>query len=442
MSNSDTKWSADGTNIPNIEPHTKTKHLLIEQYVTDLIYTLYGTVFPRGTDTFTFVDGFSGGGTYNDRESQNTWSGSPIRLINAVRKGYLKSQRTYPLNVKFIFIDKKKEHLECLKNVAMPQAGLGQLSDEKPHTFTTEFPKGIGTRIEQCEFIRDEFENKVDYCLEQAKQRKGHSLFFLDPYGWCDVSMESLRKINSIKNKSEIIYTFMIDFIKRFIYDPKWTGRTTFEQILETDGYFDINHFQTLDTFGEQAEFRNELMRLFRDRGNAKKIITFAMMPKNDHRVLYYLVHICSHLRALEVMKDGSWNFSNLDYQYHYDIYGFGFRSALFYKENQLKLELDINQDSEKVCLNKLSKNIDYLINQNPEGILFKTLCEKTMELNPATRKHYCGYLKFLQDAKEIEIVRKRKIIKITEKTELQNSDIIKQLRHQTLFDLRPFIQR
>jgi hypothetical protein len=42
MSNSDTKWSADGTNIPNIEPHTKTKHLLIEQYVTDLICTLYG----------------------------------------------------------------------------------------------------------------------------------------------------------------------------------------------------------------------------------------------------------------------------------------------------------------------------------------------------------------------------------------------------------------
>ena len=29
MSNSDTKWSADGQEIPDIEPHTKTKHLLI-----------------------------------------------------------------------------------------------------------------------------------------------------------------------------------------------------------------------------------------------------------------------------------------------------------------------------------------------------------------------------------------------------------------------------
>lgn len=34
MSKSDTKWSADGTNIPNIEPHTKTKHLLIEHYLS------------------------------------------------------------------------------------------------------------------------------------------------------------------------------------------------------------------------------------------------------------------------------------------------------------------------------------------------------------------------------------------------------------------------
>ena len=441
MSKSDSKWSADGTTIPNIEPHTKIKHFLIEQYVTDLIYTLYGTVFPRGTDTFTFVDGFSGGGIYKDPESQDTWYGSPIRLINAVRKGYLKSQRTYPLNVKFIFIEKNKDHLTCLKNVGMSQAGFGQLWDEEPHTFTTEFPKGIGERTEQCEFISDEFESKVNYCVFQAEQRKGHSLFFLDPYGWSDVSMESFRTINRL-NKSEIIYTFMIDFIKRFIYDPKWTGRTTFEQILETEGYFDINHFQTLDIFGEQAGFRNELIRLFRDKGNAKKIITFAMMPRNEERVLYYLIHICSHLRALEVMKDGSWNFNNLDYQYHYDIYGYGFKTAAYYEEHQLDIKLDINQDSETACINKLSKDIDYLINNNPDGILFKTLCAQTMELNPATRKHYCKYLQLLQDAKEIEIVRKDKRIKITEKTKLKNSDIIRKSHQQTLFALKPFIQR
>ena len=437
MSKSDPKWSADGKIIPNIEPHTKTKHSLIEQYVTDLIYTLYGTG-KHGVENFTFVDGFCGGGIYRDRELHNTWHGSPMRLVNAVRQGYFKAKRTYPLNVKFIFIDEKKEHLDCLKNVGMFHAELGQLSDEEPHTFKTEF----GERIEQCEFIHDKFEKRVDDCVSQAQKRKGHSLFFLDPYGWSDVSMESFRKIINRLNKSEIIYTFMIDFIKRFFYNPKWTARTTFERILETDGYFDINHFKSLDTFGEQAEFRNELIRLFRDRGTAKKIITFAMMPKNDPTVLYYLIHLCNHLRALEVMKEGSWKFNNLDYQYHYDIYGFGFKSALFYEENKSSLQLDINQDSDTACINKLSKDIDYLIAQNPDGIYFKTLCEQTMERNPATRKHYGEYLKILQDAKEIEIVRKGKITKLTENTKLLNSDIIRKSNEPTLFLLRPYIQR
>ncbi len=435
MSDSDTKWSADGQTIPDIEPHTKTKHLLIEQYVTDLIYTLYGTVFPRGTDTFTFVDGFCGGGTYNDRESKNTWHGSPIRLINAVREGYFKSKRTYPLNIKFIFVDKNKQHLECLKNVAMPQAGLGELSDEEPHTFKTEF----GERIEQCEFIPDEFENQVDYCIDQAKKRKGHSLFFLDPYGYLHVSMESFRKINSL-NKSEIIYTLMARDIERFVIDKNGKERESFYKKLEAKEYFkDLEHLQG---FGKEAKFRDESMRLFRNKGNAKKVFTFATFSTENERVLYYLIHICGHLRALEVMKDSSWLYNNLNYQYHYDIYGYGFRTASYYQEHQLDLQLDINQDSETACINKLSKDIDSLIKNNPNGIPFKTLSEKTMEFNPATRKHYCKYLQFLQDAKEIEIIRKDKIIKITDNTELQNSDIIRKSHQPTFFSLRPYIQR
>ncbi|MFM6765494.1 MAG: three-Cys-motif partner protein TcmP [Dolichospermum sp.] len=431
MSNSDTKWSADGKEIPFVEQHTKTKHLLTEQYVTDLVYTLYGSG-QYGVTNFTIIDGFCGGGIYNDKDSHNIWFGSPIRLIKAVQEGYLKSKRTYPLNVKFIFIDKKKDHLKCLKNIAMSQAELEYLSNEKEYTFKTEF----GNLILECEFINDEFENKVDYCVFQSENRKGHSLFILDPYGWSDVSMPSFRKINSLK-KSEIIYTFMVDFIKRFFYDPNWKARDTFTKVLETDGYFDIDHFRNLDTFGEQAEFRNNFMKLLRDKGNASRIMTFAMMPNNNDRVLYYLFHICSHLRALEVMKDGSWKFNNLNYQYHYDIYGFGFKAALFYEDNQLDLKLDINQDSQKSCINRLSKDLDKIIQSHPDGISFKDLCNQTMELNPATRQQYFEYLNLLRDAKEIEVIRKGKK---TDSTNLQNEDIIRRPSQGTLFNLRNYI--
>ncbi|MDX2256418.1 MAG: hypothetical protein NW214_12960 [Pseudanabaenaceae cyanobacterium bins.39] len=88
---SDLRWSADGRTIPTIDPHTKAKHLIIEKYVEDLIITLYGKG-RRGVDTFTFVDGFCGGGIYKDNESTSKeWFGSPVRLIRAVQEGYLRS---------------------------------------------------------------------------------------------------------------------------------------------------------------------------------------------------------------------------------------------------------------------------------------------------------------------------------------------------------------
>ena len=128
-------------------------------------------------------------------------------MIKAVREGYKKSNRQLPLDVKFIFIDKKQAHLDCLKKHSMPKAGLGELVDERLHEFEGEF----GKQLEQCEFKCGEFENLVNECVFQIDIRKGHSFFLLDPFGWTDVSMGSIRKINSLKG-SEILYTYMSEF--------------------------------------------------------------------------------------------------------------------------------------------------------------------------------------------------------------------------------------
>jgi three-Cys-motif partner protein len=213
-------WSPNGSSIPTIDPHTKAKHFIIEKYVEDLIATLYGKG-RRGVDTFTFVDGFCGGGIYEDRESENSeWFGSPIRLIRAVQAGYKKANREYPINLKFIFIDSKHNHIDCLKNYVMPKAGLEQFA-----------------RSEQCEFICGNFEDYVNYCVITADNRGGHSFFLLDPQGWTDVSMQSLRKITGMR-KSEILYTFMIDYIIRFISERDGNLKNGFEKILEANGYF------------------------------------------------------------------------------------------------------------------------------------------------------------------------------------------------------------
>lgn len=103
-------WSANGQEMPDIDPHTQAKHRIIERYIKNMIITLYGKTF-YGETTFTFIDGFCGGGIYENKEKNEKWYGSPIRIIQAVREGFYESKRKYDLNVKYIFIDHKSSHL-------------------------------------------------------------------------------------------------------------------------------------------------------------------------------------------------------------------------------------------------------------------------------------------------------------------------------------------
>ncbi|MBP0022079.1 MAG: three-Cys-motif partner protein TcmP [Cyanobacteria bacterium SBLK] len=418
-------WLADGSYLPDIEPHTKAKHLILEEYIANYIRILHGTG-RRGVTKFTFVDGFCGGGMYEDRDNREKWKGSPIRLIEAARKGFKKAGRQYdePLDIKYIFIDDKQSHIECLKNYSFPQVGLGYLVDEEQHEYREEF----GQCIEQCQFILGEFEQVINRCIISVESRKGSSFFLLDPFGWSHVSMNSIRKINDLSG-SEILYTYMIDYLKRFAFVKyEKNKRKTFNKILEAEGYYESVNLDNMDTFGEQAYYRNEAMRLFRDRGfpkhiQEKYIFTFAVIPKTDSRVLYYLMHLSKNLRALEVMTDSFWKQNNVDSQYHFKIYGLAFETQKYYQENQFILEFNINKDKNELCIDKLHEQLPDIIGDNADGITYGEIVKRTMELNPASLLHYESYFNQLKNNKEIKIFRDGKEFN---GTKFKRSDIIK----------------
>jgi three-Cys-motif partner protein len=414
MGNSQAYWSADGSHLPKIDPHTKAKHKILEEYIENLIITLYGKA-RYGVTTFTFIDGFCGGGMYEDPDSKEQWEGSPIRIIKAVQAGYKKSNRNYPLDVKFIFIDSKKAHLDCLKNYSLPEAGLEEISNSK-----------------QCIFECSEFEKLVDWCVLKVGDRKGHSFFLLDPFGWTQVSMSSIRKINSL-NGSEILYTYMIDFIERFIIERYDSQHSGFKNVLEADEFYLKADPQKINTVGEQCYLRNESMRLFRERGNAKYVFTFSLISRGDVRVLYYLMHLSKDLTALEVIKESFWKENTLDYQYYFEVYGYGFRASDYYEEDQFSLKFDITRDSNEFCVEKLQGDVGNLIQQNPEGILFRDLCSQTMQLNPASRSHYARYINNLRETQDVEVVRKGEIV-VGRKINLQRKDVIRLTRKRQLF--------
>ena len=285
----------------------------------------------------------------------------------------------------------------------MGKAGLEELTDEQPHLYEDEF----GRRIEECEFVQGKFEDLVDFCVITVDSRKGHSFFLLDPFGWTDVSMRSIRKINSLRG-SEILYTYMINYIKKFLSERYTSQRHGFQDILEADGYYEAANLEDF-SMGEQCYLRDQSIKLFMERGQAQYVFTFSLIPRGENIVLYYLMHLSQNLTALEVIKDCFDFNNNLDYQYHYEVYGYGFKTAQYYNENQLFLEFNITQYSYEFCINKLDIDVGKIIFDNPEGILVKNILQTTMPLNPANRRLYDEYINRYVNEKELEVWREGK---------------------------------
>ncbi|KKJ00890.1 three-Cys-motif partner protein TcmP [Prochlorothrix hollandica] len=406
-------WSSDGSTIPDVEAHTKAKHKILETYVEELIVTLYGKG-RYGSTKFTFVDGFCGGGIYRDPEDGQIWAGSPVRIFQAVNRGVVKSQRKYDIDVQYIFIDSKQEHIDCLKKYTLPYFGLEKEAE--------------GHNVK---FMCDDFESVVNQCCLSVDIHKGHSFFFLDPFGWTDVSMASIRKIRRLK-KSEILFTYMIDYIERFIEQRFNQLKSNFTNILEADGFYTEAKPSRINEIGEQCYLRNESMRLFREKGEYPYVFTFSLIPRNNSRVLYYLIHMSQELTALEVMKASFWGENTLDYQYYFEIYGYGFKTSDYYQANQGELKFDINPGADQFCINRLDASVMKIIhNCKSNELTFRELCEITIQENPATRQHYEELITLKRSEQDITVLRDGR--KTTAKN-LQWDDVIKVSDSKQLF--------
>ena len=201
----------------------------------------------------------------------------------------------------------------------------------------------------------------------------------------------------------------MISYIKRFLLERYTTLKSAFEEVLEADGYYENANLEDT-SIGEQCYLRDQTVKLFIERGKSEYVFTFALIPKGESNVLYYLLHLSKNLTALEVLKDCFDLENNLDYQYHYEIYGYGLKTADYYNHHQISLQLNITKDSYEVCMNKLDLDVGDLIRKNPEGISFGEINKRTMVLNPANRRLYNEYINRYIDDKKIEVWRKDKL--------------------------------
>jgi len=405
-------WDSKGDYLPSIDPHTKSKHQILEEYIKRYIETLCGNNLGN-RKVVTFIDGFCGGGAYID-EQHRKWKGSPLIIVEAVEEALnivktKKSKPNYELDVKFIFIDSAPNHISCLKKQFQEYGLVDCLTDNT-----------------KCEFVVGEFADSLEECLSEVRKRKGSSFFFLDPFGWTDVPMASFRSIMSL-GKTEILYTFMIDFVKRFLGSRDGKLQSAFQNILEADGYYELlREIDDLENIAKHSYVRNETLRLFRNRGQFAYVCAFALMPKAT-TPLYYLIHLADNPAAQREMKFTLWNHNTLDltYQFQYGVYGLGFRTLDYYEECYGQL-FDIKEDNIRRCIENLNDNLMPLIYNSQEGIPFGKLHNSTMQENPATWDHYEAYIDQQRKVQELEVIRKGKI---THAKRLMQGDIIRKFQ-------------
>ena len=409
-----TKWSSDCSTYPDIEPHTKEKHYILKSYLKDWIVTLCAN-HPRNTSTLTIIDGFCGGGFYRDVDFKNSrGAGSPPRILDTIEEALTeirekRSKPNFQLDIKVFFVDSNYEHTECLKKYL-------------------KFDLSKQYKNFNYEVINEEFSIFLNRSLPELKKRKGSTFFCIDPFGYTQYSMDDIRAIMNL-GKSEILLTFMIENFKRFLKNRD-TQYETFNRKLEANRYFAYKDFEKFEPIYQQAYLREELLRLFRDKGNVKYLYTFGMLH-NSTSVKYYLVHFANHLRAQEVIKDTLWRYNNINfaYQFSYGVYGLAFRTPEYYEKN-LKL-FDIKNENENKCITDLEQGILPLIYRLKDGLSFHDLVDSTIQKNPANIHMYSQFLIKARDEKEIRIKRDGKY---TKANTFRSSDIIVKSNDKELF--------
>lgn len=398
------QWSADGSIIPQLELHTEKKHEILKNYLRDWVITLCAN-HRLNEKTITIVDCFCGGGIY--RKGNELKKGSPFLILDAISEGLheVRTNRGKPdfkLDYKVIQIEGDRDHFESLRRQSQ---ALGYEPDV------------AAGRIEQ---INSQFDLVFDYCIKSVAARRGASFFFVDPFGYTQYTIDQIDRILRIK-QSEVLLTFMMESITRFLYSDDGQTRSVINEKLKAEGYFREQPRSDEHWKGKEHYFHNETNRLFRDKTNTRFLYSFGLMA-NRNNVKYYLIHFSNNSTAALVLKHSLWEHNNQYLEFRYDGGMEGFK-YLARGDIEGALELfDINEANRENCLLFLNRKYMEQDSIFRRGVQLRQLHDLIANDNPADRDIINDWLVRLRSEGDIKVVRDGKI---TRSKAIRSSDVI-----------------
>ena len=262
----------DGVAVPRdtlwpIEPHTAAKHQILRKYL-DAWLPILGTYNKR----IVYVDGFSGPGRYAGGES-----GSPIIAIEAA----LTHQAKLGGELVFLFIEERADRADHLD---------GEIAKlQLPTSFQVQVERGT-------------FADKLGKTLDELDNDGGQiapTFALIDPFGFSGIPYALIQRLLS-KNKCEVLVTFMVDSINRWLTHP---DDNITAHIVETFGTHEA--IKIAEGSGDRTTALKDLYH--RQLNKAARFVRYFEMRDRDGRLVYYLFFASNNPVGHLKMKEAMW---------------------------------------------------------------------------------------------------------------------------------------
>ena len=255
----DTVWA--------IEPHTSAKHQILRKYL-DAWLPILGTYNKR----VVYVDGFAGPGRYTGGEP-----GSPIIALEAA----LTHQAKLGGEIVFLFIEERTDRADHLDSEI---ANLQLTSSFKVHVERGTFADKLGKTLDK---------------LDSDGSKIAPTFALIDPFGFSGIPYALIQRLLS-KNKCEVLITFMVDSINRWLTHPDDNIKAHIVETFGTDEAIKI-----AEGMGDRA---NALKNLYhRQLNKAAKFVRYFEMRDRDGRLVYYLFFASNNSLGHLKMKEAMW---------------------------------------------------------------------------------------------------------------------------------------
>ncbi len=253
--------------IWQIEPHSIAKHQILRKYL-EAWFPIIGTANKRSI----YVDGFSGPGRYTGGEP-----GSPIIALECARshKARLSDE------LAFLFIEERGDRANYL-NTEVSKLGL-------PAHFKVDVKNGV-------------FATKIKLALDEldlAGRQADPTFVLIDPFGFSGIPYTLINRLLS-RTKSEILITFMVDSINRWLTHPDVNIKNHIVDAFGTE--------EALQIAQGAADRTTALKTLYhRQLNKAARFVRYFELRDHDNRVVYYLFFASNNPVGHLKMKEAMW---------------------------------------------------------------------------------------------------------------------------------------